>query len=205
MTKENFPYFLILLLSMLVLSFPYFSSKTTSQSYHGKRIDINAAPFKLRSLKGTEVTEEIYKRKWTFMTFGFSKCTGVCPLNLRKFTKLSDKMMDQDVQFLFVSIDNLRDSKENMEEFASHFSKSLVPLLSGKESGAEIALKYKTNINIDIVKMKEDEDYQINHSGFIYLINPKGKLLLLYADQDVLAEDLSLDLANLKEQHGTVI
>ncbi len=72
--------------------------------------------FKLSDLKG----------KTVFLFFGFTKCPQVCPLTVQRLKMLSDHLEKKKVtnaHFLFISVDNERDTPESLAAYAKRNGK----------------------------------------------------------------------------------
>jgi len=206
MIKKYLPYFLIVLTTCLMLGLPNLSSKISSADFNGKATKKNAPNFSLKTSGDKQFSQDDLKNKWTLLTFGFSKCTGVCPLNLSKLGILIDKVKEtqpqslKELQFVFISIDKERDDNKTLEEFTSNFSNLILPLSDGVDTGPMVSRRFNSYINN---YKGSDPDYQISHAGFIYLIDPELKIKVLYTNEEVSSEEILADLKFLWRQNGT--
>ena len=127
-------------------------------------IDQNAQSFNLDQLTG----------KWTLMFFGFTSCPDICPATMAQLSQLYKKL-DNDIaeqtQVILVSVDPVRDTPELLKTYVSHFQEGFVGL-----TGEFLNVKrLSDNLNVAFNKVTLDgDDYTIDHSGNIVLINPYG-------------------------------
>tara|TARA_Y100000590_G_scaffold470750_1_gene669253 strand:+ start:20114 stop:20764 length:651 start_codon:yes stop_codon:yes gene_type:complete len=208
MLRNYLPYFLIVATTCLMLGLPKLSTKISSPQVNGKMTDKEAPEFSLRTTKKTTFNNSNLKNKWTLLTFGFSKCNGICPLNLSKLGVLIDSIKEtdasrlKDLQFVFISIDKERDNPKSLEDFTSNFSKLIIPLSDGDDTGPIVSKRFNSYIN----KQKNKQpDYQISHAGFIYLIDPNSRIKIIYTNEEVASEEILSDLKFLGRQYGTGI
>lgn len=120
-------------------------------------------PFSLAQLEG----------KWSLLFFGFTHCPDVCPATLSVMKIVKDQL-DPDIaaktQFVLVSVDPARDSVEKLAEYMPYFDSEFVGL-----TGDFLEIKRLANqLNIAFVKVTQGDDYTVDHSGNIALVNPYG-------------------------------
>ncbi len=126
---------------------------------------------------GQAFTLDRLKDKWSFVFFGYTSCPDVCPITLAEMVNiadiLSEKEQDDDIQFIFVSVDPERDTVELLKDYMGYFSPAFIGL-TGNQSDID-ALTRQLNI-LAIRKPSESPDsYQINHPSSIMLIDPEQR------------------------------
>jgi protein SCO1/2 len=138
---------------------------------------------------------------WTFLFFGFTNCAHMCPMTM---TTLKDmygdlKQAKQSLpQVVLISIDPQRDTVQRLHQFVTAFD----PAFQGaRGSEAQIeALSQELSILYMKVKaagqtQQQAQDYQIDHSGTLLLINPKGQLYAIFSmphDAKQIAKDFEM-------------
>ncbi|MFT3929072.1 MAG: SCO family protein [Spongiibacteraceae bacterium] len=127
-------------------------------------VDDNGEPFTPADLQG----------KWSLLFFGFTYCPDVCPTTmaqLNQFYKELDSQYSGDTQIIMVSVDPARDDAAKLHEYVRYFN----PQFRGV-TGEFLALqKFATSLNVPFVKVPGGgENYQIEHSGNIVIVNPQG-------------------------------
>ncbi len=202
--KLNFRKLLPYLLICVVIGFTYFYSDLfinyDLDGFYGKEVDQKAYNFDLLSSSGKRVQLTDFGEQFLFLTFGFTRCTSVCPLNLHRFQSLSKKFLEQNlnVKFIFISFDAFRDNAKEIEDFVSKFSTpNIEGLLSGKDNTLDVATKFKNYISFNKEKIEENPNFQINHNGFLYLIDKASKLRLIYMQKDVDEQKIINDIKKL--------
>ncbi|MEM8594185.1 MAG: SCO family protein, partial [Pseudomonadota bacterium] len=127
-------------------------------------VDKNAKPYSKSNLEG----------KWTFVFYGFTNCPDICPVTLSLFKSIQEQLdgteVSGDTRFMMVSLDPARDTPEKMKEYVEHFNPSFEGI-----TGEFLALHaFATNVNVAFQKVLQKDDYTIDHSGNIVLLNDKG-------------------------------
>lgn len=202
--RYNLPFLFIILLGFFVRNYSNIFTNTNFNDFYGKYIDQEAYDFSLKSPNGKEVRLSNFRGKFILLTFGFTKCTGVCPLNLQRFKKLSATLHNKplpntELNFIFISFDNIRDTPKEMQQFLANFKSPYIHgLLPGKDSGAFVATKYKNYVNVSKEEIIDNPEYQINHNGFLYLIDPNGHLALIYMQPKIDKKKIINDIKKLK-------
>lgn len=127
-------------------------------------VDDNNKPFTPAELKG----------KWSLLFFGYTYCPDICPTTLAQLSQLHgqlDKKYADDTQIILVSVDPARDDAAKLHEYVHYFN----PQFRGV-TGEFLALqKFATSLSIPFSKVPGGGDnYQIEHSGNVAIINPQG-------------------------------
>ena len=141
-------------------------------------IDIGG-PFSLVDHTGAKVTEADFLGKYMLVVFGYTYCPDICPASLSRVSaalKKLDKKADR-IQPVFVTIDPARDTPKLLSGYVSHFHPALKGLTGTENQIAQIAKAYRV-FRKKVVDASSN-DYLMDHSTFIYLMNPKGKLALM--------------------------
>lgn len=171
--------------------------------YYGKSLSIDFNNFKLKDSHNQQVTETVFEGKYSLLTFGFTKCTGVCPVNMYRFKQLANDFGSkvQNLQFVFVSFDSDRDGVEELNSFLKNYShENLIGLVDDETKGIDLA---KSFIDQIYTRSKDkSKDYQIEHNGFIYLIGPNKKVELVYNQKQTNHALIAQDIMQIRKDHG---
>lgn len=154
------------------------------------------AAFKLQATTGEEFTNSSLKGHWSLMYFGYADCPHICPDTLtilsRAWDKLGSNGNNIPVRLLFTSLDPAKDDVLKLQNFVTRFHPEFVGL-TGSE--AEVArLSKQLGIYYEVLKDYGDKKL-INHTGALFLVNPKGKLHAVFSpplDADFIAQDLEV-------------
>ena len=131
-------------------------------------------PFTLTTHEGKRLSSEALKGKPFAIFFGFTYCPDICPGTLLEVTqsiaalgKDADKM-----RFLFVTVDPERDTPEQLALYLSNFDARIIGLTGTPEEIASVAKAYR----IIYEKVPGKDDYTMNHTALVYLMDAKGEL-----------------------------
>jgi len=204
--RNVIPYILICILMISIARYKFVYGFFQGPQYHGRFIGSAAKDFHLSSTDRDNVNLSSFKGKYLLLTFGFTKCTSVCPLNLQRFKRLAkSKIIPDQLHFAFVSFDTIRDDRASVEEFINHFEMdNLTGLISGQDSSLNIANQYFESVRLMVDEIKKDDDFQIDHNGFIYLIDPDGNLAILYSQKEIEENSIISDIKTLMRNSGMI-
>lgn len=191
-TRQLLPVFLIFFVFLGAFLFNKMDVVTFDEFY-GKKLNIKIAPFFLTQTDGKPFDLSFFKNKHTFLFFGFTQCNGICPKNLNVFKKLLNSEVTKKASFVFISVDP-RDDIEHVRRYTSSFSKDIVGVLSKKSSDAlDLARQFNAFTYFNKEKLERDPASQIQHSGFLYLVNSNSELEMIYPYKNINAEKVISD------------
>ena len=126
-------------------------------------------PFNLISHEGKSVSDKVFTLKPTILFFGFTNCPEVCPTTLYEISSWIEELnlSNKQIQILFITLDPNRDTVSKLNGYLSNFDERFLGL-TGKEEDI-IKLSNAWGIYRKIVPM--DDDYSIDHTSTIFLIN----------------------------------
>jgi len=134
--------------------------------------DQNGRPFGGTNLAG----------KWSLLFFGYSHCPDVCPQTLAIMSQLSPHLSastSEDLQLVFVSVDQQRDTPEQLTAYLDYFPADIVGL-SG--DATELA---KLTRQLGIAHSSQTPDgegkYLVEHSSAILLVDPQMRLIGIFS------------------------
>ena len=161
--------------------------------------------FKLKFTDGKDFTFANLQNKFTVLYFGFSYCPDVCPIMLRHMLRTADLLGAINllkVQFIFVSVDPARDTPETLAKFTKENGGDVVKAVTGSEEEInKLTLSLKAyHAKIDN-KDEKQENYYVDHSAFIYFINPKAELISQFSPKALpqdMAEEIKYKIAEYK-------
>lgn len=130
-------------------------------------------PFELVDQDGETRRDSDFRGDYMLVFFGYNYCPDICPTALYNVTLALDEMGAEaaDVQPIYITIDPERDRVAEMKRFAANFHPRLVALTGTPEKVADAARAYRVYYK----KNGEGEDYLVDHSGFIYLMDRDGR------------------------------
>jgi len=124
--------------------------------------------------RGQPFTRESLKGHWTLVFFGFTHCPDVCPTTmsfLNQFVATLEGSEAEDTRVVMVSVDPARDTVEQLASYVPFFNPDFVGV-TGEFLDVH---RFATGLNTPFRKVPgEGENYQVDHSSNVVLINPMG-------------------------------
>jgi len=125
---------------------------------------------------GKAFTNEDLSGQWTLVFFGYTHCPDICPVTMNVLAEAKKKSPGDFPQVVFISVDPQRDSVNMLGDYVHYFDAEFTGV-TGEEKMIQ-ALTLQTSV----VYMKvpgasgNENDYLVDHSSSILLINPDGQL-----------------------------
>lgn len=137
-------------------------------------------PFTLTDHLGQQVTEKDYLGGFTLVYFGYTFCPDVCPTELGDIALALDELGTDSVAVtpVMITIDPERDTAEKLAEYVPLFHDRLVGLTGTPEQIKQVADAYRI-----FYRRVDDPNYTyylLDHSSFVYLLDPEGKVASLF-------------------------
>jgi cytochrome oxidase Cu insertion factor (SCO1/SenC/PrrC family) len=133
-------------------------------------------PFQLIDQSGKLRSERDFRGRLMLVYFGFTTCPDICPTDLQAIGLAVEQLGTQagEVQPLFITLDPQRDTREHLADYVAMFHPRLLGLTGSAEAVERAADAYRVYYKrIDFDK----DDYTVDHSAFIYLMDRDGKYL----------------------------
>lgn len=155
-------------------------------------------PFQLVNQDGAAVTDASYKGKYLLIYFGYTYCPDVCPTGLQSMAHALDQLGAEvsKVQPLYITIDPARDTPSKIKEYIGSFHPQIVGLTGTPEQIAAVAKAYQ--VYYAKSAQVDEQDYLMDHSSRIYLMDPNGKLVATFpqeVDPAIIVKTLQENLA----------
>ena len=141
-------------------------------------------PFALTAHDGRAVTDQTFRGKWLLVYFGYTHCPDVCPTTLADIAELLEQLgpLAEKVQPLFITIDPERDATATVAEFVGAFDRRIIGLTGTPAEIAAAAKQYRVYYK-KLPAEAASDNYLMEHSSFIYVMNPDGKYVTLFSPQ----------------------
>ncbi len=144
---------------------------------------VNLPGFQLITHTKQPFTLANFNRQWTFLFFGYTYCPDICPtaLLLLKDTYLELERRNQvnNAKVVFVSVDPQRDSPEQLAQYVPYYHPAFTGVTGDKTQidalGQVLGVSYFVQTD-----GRAPDQYLIDHSADIYLIDPLGRLRALF-------------------------
>lgn len=150
--------------------------------------------FTLTNQDGTPQSIQSLRGKAVLLFFGYTHCPDECPITMGNF-KLVQQALDADarkVAFVFVSVDGARDTPPVMKAYIDHYSTDFIGLTADdatlRRMAADYGALYKIpdQPSVDSTASAEgtpelvSDNYFVEHTSPAYLIDPSGKLRMVF-------------------------
>lgn len=135
-------------------------------------------PFKLVDYNKQPFTPADFLGKWTLAYFGYTYCPDLCPTTmalLNRFYQHQQKgNYGHKLHILMVSVDPGRDTPKKLYDYVRYFNKDFQGV-----TGEFLELhRLASELNIAFNKIPgSGKNYQVQHSGNVAIINPKGQYI----------------------------
>jgi protein SCO1 len=136
--------------------------------------------FVLTATDGSNVTDATYRGKWLLVYFGYTSCPDVCPTVLNEIGTALDALgpLADKVQPLFITVDPVRDTAQSLAAYLGSFDPRIVGLSGTPEQIESAAKSYHVYYR---ARNLGGGEYAIDHSSFLYVMNPDGGFAELLA------------------------
>lgn len=134
--------------------------------------------FDLSTADGSRVSERTFRGKWLLVYFGYTSCPDVCPTTLSSMAQALQALgpLADKIQPLFITLDPARDKPEIVGEYANDFDPRFVGLTGNVREIAAAAGDFHVYY---VARHLGNNEYVIDHSSFIYVLDPGGKFVRL--------------------------
>ena len=171
-------------ISMLVIVITIVIGIYIITQYKNKEVNnINiGGSFKLINQKGEQYSSELRSKK-KVLYFGYTFCPDVCPIDILKISRFVDQSPEliKNFDFIFITVDPERDNQSQMKNFMSNFNENLIGLTGETKVIDDVLSKYRIYVKRN---KKGNENYLVDHSSLIFLINEKDEYITHFSPKD---------------------
>lgn len=129
--------------------------------------------FALVNEDGIAIDKSVFVGKWSLLFFGFTQCPDICPTTLADLSRLMGALpaeYAENTQVVLVSLDPARDTPQILKEYVAYFGQDFSAI-----TGDFLTIRrFANQVNVAFNKVTQGDDYTVDHSGNIVLINPRG-------------------------------
>jgi protein SCO1/2 len=159
--------------------------------------------FELTDHKGQLFGKEQLRGKWSLVFFGYTSCPDVCPTTLQNLGFIYDdlKAVANNSQVLLVTVDPLRDTQEKLSQYIAYFNPEFIAL----RAGHEVLFPFARNMGLMYSISEDKEDYLVDHSASLVLINPDGKITAIFKPEQAVGKVPSIDSDKLLSDFQKIV
>lgn len=161
----------------------------------------SVTPFKLTDTNNHNFGLDNFKGHWSLVFFGFTNCPDLCPTTLATLNQ-TYKVFEKNPtmtkpQVVFISVDPEQDNPAKIKNYLSSFNPNF---LGATGSESQIGqLTQELSVMFTKILPANSEQYSIDHSGTIVIINPQGQfsgVFTLPHDPNKIAQDVQTLIAS---------
>ena len=183
--KRFKPLFIKNSFSMLVIVITIVVGTFIITQYQKKKVnDINiGGSFKLINQEGKIYSSELSKKS-KVVYFGYTFCPDICPIDILKISRFVDQRPNliENFDFIFITVDPERDNQSQIKNFMSNFNENLIGLTGETKDIDHVLSKYRIYVKRN--KRVNDDNYLVDHSSLIFLINEKDEYVTHFSPND---------------------
>jgi protein SCO1 len=166
-----------------------FVVRTAGLSSGTAKLQPPGGPFVLTATDGTTVTDRSLRGRWLLVYFGYTSCPAICPMTLSAITAALENLgpLAEKIQPVFITIDPERDTPERIDAFTKAFDSHIIGLTGKPAEIAEVAKEYR--VFFHKLPAANPDDYVMEHSAYVFLIDPRGRYVTLFTPDQIEAPD----------------
>jgi protein SCO1/2 len=140
-----------------------------------------ATDFTLQAADGSHFTLSHQRGKIVLLSFGYTFCPDVCPTTLVELSQVRARLGDaaKRVRVAFITLDPERDTPERLGLYTTAFDPTFIGLTGSVGQLASVRTMYGVIAEKQAVA-GTTASYLIAHSAYTYVIDPQGRLRLLF-------------------------
>jgi len=179
-------YFLILLAATLISFVLYLFGTffiSSNRSYNQDKVvtevenqeGIPGGHFRLRTHDG-KIFDTMKNQDPMLIYFGFTYCPDVCPITLLTMANVLDKLENEKITPLFITVDPERDNEEILSNYVTAFHDKIIGLTGSipeiNQVTSDWKVYFKKENNIDM-----PDNYSVNHLDIIFIANKNAEFV----------------------------
>lgn len=136
-------------------------------------------PFALTQTDGKPYTDQNLQGHWSLVFFGFTYCPDICPTTLALLNAVTQDL-ETPPQVVFVSVDPARDNLAQLHRYVHYFNPNFIAVTGEQSQLQNLARQLGVVFDKIVLDPKRPNDYLMEHSTSIALINPDGAIQAIF-------------------------
>ncbi|HMN30674.1 MAG TPA: SCO family protein [Caldilineaceae bacterium] len=138
--------------------------------------------------------------KVVLIFFGYTYCPDACPLTMAELRQMVADMGEaaKQVAVVFVSTDPQRDTPEQLGKYIAAFNPEFYAVHVSETDLPAVQAAYGVFAEKNAETANSPDGYLVDHSGYIYVVDQKGQLRMLFG-YSLPKADLLADVKHLLE------
>lgn len=195
--KKTTPFWVVIGLILLMLVLPFIPGLLSSFNSYGLVVNKPAPEFELITTRDQPRQLKDYRGQFVYLYFGYLNCNGVCQTHISTFFHLANQTVEPEFKIAFITMDAERDSQQTLIDRIESISPKFEALRGrNRQQVQALALQYKVPFYVEPSGIKE---YEINHAGFVFLIDPNGQWRRTYTGRFLDYTKMQQDLQQLNQ------
>ncbi len=154
--------------------------------------------FTLPATTGEDVSLSDLRGNFVLVFFGYTHCPDFCPLTLSEFRQIKEQLGDaaERVEFVFISVDGERDTVDQLNRYVTRFDPEFIGLQGDEVTLARLSPDF--GLYYQLNEADENGNYLVDHSTPSYLLDPEGRLAVIFsfsAEPDAMLETIQARIA----------
>lgn len=119
---------------------------------------------------------------WTMLFFGYTHCPDICPTTMLTLKQAGRELVQSggmNPRMVLISVDPLRDDSISLGRYVGHFGEEFLGVHGTDEQLQTLAGQIGAMYERD--DPDADGNYQVAHSGSIFVVNPDGGLHAVFS------------------------
>lgn len=149
-------------------------------------------PLHAETMTHLRQANEAANDQWQLVVFGFTRCKDVCPVSLANLAMLLKAAATERINLegIFVTVDPERDTNAILSTYTKSFGPDIAYL---RFEGEELE-RFKATFSVETTFLTRNAgnklNYQVDHSTSAFLIDPGGKIRVIF---DALKDAASIE------------
>jgi len=159
--------------------------------------------FELTKHDGQPFGKQQLVGRWSLVFFGYTSCPDVCPTTLQNLGFIYDDLqaIADNSQVLLVSVDPQRDNLNKLSQYIAYFNPEFVAL----RAGHDVLFPFARNLGLMYAISGEGDDYLVDHSASLVLINPDGDIAAIFKPEQAVGKVPSIDSDKLLSDYQKIV